>query len=526
MGPELPRFAVLLVTTGILLSLFLVALDRTIVSTAIPAITNEFNSLEDYGWYGSSYLLSTCALQLLFGKLFTFFSVKYMLFGSVLAFEIASAICGAAPTSTSFIIGRAIAGIGAAGIFAGAMTSMVHVVPLHHKPKLFAAMGSMQVVAQIGGPLIGGAFTTHATWRWCFYINLPIGAVAMIAIALFLNIPQQRQLADKPLKWKPRQLDYPGTILAAAGAICILLALQWGGQTYAPPVDQCTHHRASYFGITCLFGFIAVQILFPETATLPMHLFRSRSVVAAILLFVFSCSNFVLTITHVSAAESGVRTIPLMAASVVGLMLGGISTTVIGYYVPGAIAGACLATVGAGLISTWRVDSPEAIWVGYQVINGIGLGFVYQIPNLALQAVLPKRDAPIGFAAALFGGLLFSSVLISVGENVLVNQLVSRLSRLSSTPIDASPIYSSSATTVLDQLPTAQREAGLIAYNDSLRVIFQIGLALSAACVPFACALEWKSVQAPLAKKAEDNESSTEATVKTEGPMGKSTLAF
>ena len=102
-------------------------------------------------------------------------------------------------------------------------------------------MGSIQVTAQIGGPLIGGALTTHATWRWCFYINLPIGGAAMIAIWLFLDIPQQRELTDKPWKWKIKQLDIPGAILVAAGAICILLALQWGGQTYAvssiPPSD-------------------------------------------------------------------------------------------------------------------------------------------------------------------------------------------------------------------------------------------------------------------------------------------------
>ncbi|KAI1375291.1 major facilitator superfamily domain-containing protein [Hypoxylon crocopeplum] len=513
-----PAWAVLLVATGILMSLFLVALDRTIVSTAVPEITNEFNSLDDYGWYGSAYLLSCCAVQLLLGKLFTFFSVRYTLFLSVLTFEVASAICGAAPSSTSFIIGRAIAGIGAAGIFAGAMTSMIHVVPLHHKPKLFAAMGSMQVVAQIGGPLIGGAFTTHVTWRWCFYINLPIGGMAMVAIALFLDIPQQRELAGKPLKWKLRQLDIPGTILVAAGAICILLALEWGGQTYAWSNGRIIAPLT--VGSICLVGFVAVQLLFPETATLPSRLFKSRTVVAAFFLFVFfSCSNFVLiyfipnwfqAITHVSAAESGVRTIPLMAASVVGLMIGGIATTKIGYYTPFAIAGACLASVGAGLISTWKVDSSNAAWIGYQVINGIGLGLVYQVPNLAIQTVLPKKDAPTGFAMALFGGLLLSSVFISVGENVLANQLVSRLSKLTGSPIDASTIYASGATTLLDQLPENQRHASLVAYNESLQIVFQIALVLSCICVPGACALEWKSVAAPWAKKEQANGSIAE----------------
>lgn len=292
-------------------------------------------------------------------------------------------------------------------------------------------------------------------------------------------------------------------------------------------------------GCICLVGFTAVQLIFPETATLPPHLFKNRTVVAAFFLFVFfSCSNFVLSksirlilplsntpdlskpvyfipnwfqaITHVSAADSGLRTIPLMAATVVGLMIGGITTTKIGYYTPCAIIGACLASVGAGLISTWRVDSSQAIWIGYQVMNGIGLGMVYQVPNLAIQTVLPKKDAPTGFAMALFGGLLLSSVFISVGENVLTNQLVRRLSKITDLPVNASTVSASGATTLLNQLPEDQREAGLIAYNQSLQIVFQIALALSCICVPGACVLEWKSVAAPWAKNGQDDKSAGE----------------
>ncbi|EFX03240.1 major facilitator superfamily transporter aflatoxin efflux [Grosmannia clavigera kw1407] len=520
---------VLLVVMGILMSMFLVALDRTIVSTAIPQITNEFHALNDYGWYGSAYMLSCCAVQMLFGKVFTFFSVKYTLFLSVLTFEVGSAICGSAPKSIAFIIGRAIAGIGAAGIFAGAMTSMIHVVPLHHKPKLFAAMGMMQVVAQIGGPLIGGAFTSRVTWRWCFYVNLPIGGAAMIVILLFLEIPQQRQLKNKPLKWKMRQLDFPGTILVASGAICILLALQWGGQTYAWNNGRVI--ALLIIGIFCLIGFGLIQVFCPDTATIPLYLFRNRSVVAAWFLFVFfSCSNFVFiyfipnwfqAITHVSSVQSGIRTIPLMASSIVGLILGGILTSKIGYYVPFAILGAVLSSIGGGLISTWTVDTPMSKWIGYQIVNGIGVGFVYQIPNLAIQAVLPKKDAPTGFATALFGGLLMASVFVSVGENVLATQLVSRLSKLTGGPIDPSLIYESGATTLLNNLPANLQEAGLVAYNDSLRVVFQIGMALSCVCVPGACALEWKSVAAPWAKKTEEKDAKANEAAEESAEAGR-----
>lgn len=210
-----------------------------------------------------------------------------------------------------------------------------------------------------------------------------------------------------------------------------------------------------------------------------------------------------------------------MAGSVVGLIIGGMSTSVVGYYVPGAIFGSCLASVGAGLISTWKVDSPLSVWVGFQVISGVGLGFVYQIPNLAIQAVLPKKDAPIGFAVCLFGGLLLSSVFISVGESVLVNQLVSGLSRLTGTPVPAKLVYASGATTLLGRLPENLQAAGLVVYNDSLQVVFQMGLALSCISVPAACALEWKSVQAPWAKKKDDSDETEQGKEKAppEKPM-------
>lgn len=221
---------------------------------------------------------------------------------------------------------------------------------------------------------------------------------------------------------------------------------------------------------------------------------------------VYFIPNWFQAITRVSAAESGIRTIPLMAASVVGLILGGMGASIIGYYVPFAILGSVLATIGTALISTWKVDSNEATWAGYQVVNGIGLGFVYQVPNLAIQAVLPKKDSPTGFAVALFGGLLFSAVFISVGENVLANQLVRRLSDLLGSPLDPRLVYGSGATTLLEHLPENLRGAGLVAYNDSLQVVFQIALALSCICVPAACALEWKSVSAPWAKKDEPEE--------------------
>lgn len=177
---------------------------------------------------------------------------------------------------------------------------------------------------------------------------------------------------------------------------------------------------------------------------------------------------------------------------VVSIMLNGFATQKVGYYTPFAITGTCLMSIGAGLLTTLEVDTPQPRWIGYQVIYGFGLGMAFQAPNLAAQTVLPTGDVPVGVSLMFFAQLLGAAIFISVGENVLGNQLVQRLSGIPG--FEASQVTSGGATSLLGSLPGDLRQTALVAYNESLREVFRIGLIVSCLAFLGTCALEWRSV--------------------------------
>ncbi|KAK5217450.1 hypothetical protein LTR72_009567 [Exophiala xenobiotica] len=495
---------------SIYLSVFLVALDRTIIATALPKITDEFNSFGDIGWYNAGFLLPTTALQLFFGRLYTFYSPKWIFMSLVVIFEIGSAVCGAAPNSVGFIWGRAVAGLGAGGLFNGAMILMMYASPLEKRPTYMGLLGAVFGVASVAGPLLGGVFTTSVTWRWCFYINLPIGALVLVFLYFAIDNTKPA-LGDIPFKEKLQRVDIPGTLVFIPCIVCLLLALQWGGQKYAWS-DGRIIALFVVFGVL-LAVFIAIQIWRQEAATVPPRIMKMRTIAAAMFYAFCLGASFMLIVYYISiwfqaikgdsAIRSGISTLPFILALVVASMLSGVFVTKIGYYMPSIIAGGILTPIGAGLFTMFTTHTAHPMWIGVQVLYGFGVGLGLQQTNIAAQAVLDKKDQPTGVSVVFFGQGLGGTISVAMGQNILDNKLISGLSGVNG--IKPQDIATTGATDLRNVFTAEQLPMVLKVYNHSLVVVFYVGLAFALCALMGGVFMEWKSVKKPKAGGKKDH---------------------
>ncbi|KAA8917491.1 hypothetical protein TRICI_000357 [Trichomonascus ciferrii] len=412
--------ALLLCSLSLLLCIFLVALDQTIVATILTTVGNKFGDFGKISWISSGFLLPTAVLAMNWGKISLIFGRKYTMITAIVLFEAGSLVCALANSMNMLIGGRVLAGVGGGGIQVMVFIIISEIVTIDKRGMVQGLVGAAFGIASVVGPLVGGAFTSHVSWRWCFYINLPIGGVALAFIWYFFNPPPpQGSIKDKLLK-----VDYIGTFLIAAGLVLVLLALTFGSTT--KPWDDGLVIAFFVVGGVIVCVFLVYNFKFSKNPLIPWRVAKVPQVLAPCLALFFMFNGFMSAVLYLAtyfqvvhnadAMHSGIDLLPMIVAVVVVSVVMGAVVSKSRLTKPFAIFGTCCAAIGFGLMSMLDADSPVSKRIGYLILPGVGVGSVFQSITLSAQVAAPKDQggvliatAMIGFARAL-GGTIGSTL--------------------------------------------------------------------------------------------------------------------
>ncbi len=411
----------LLPFSGLLLAMFIAALDQTIMATALPTIAGDLGGLSQLPWAVTAYVLAAAAATPIWGKVSDLYGRKDLLRAAIVMFVVASALSGLAQSISELIAFRAVQGLGAGGVMTLAMATVGDLVEPRERGRYQGYIQFVFVLASVAGPLLGGLFVDQLSWRWVFYINVPVGVAALAVVSVYLDVPMQRRAA---------RIDFLGAGLLAGFVTAILLATTWGGDRYAWGSPVIVGLAAG--AVALLAAFITCEQRAAEPV-LPLRLFRDPVfVVVSSALFITTLSLFAAIVflplflqlvTGASAIQSGLLTLPLLLASAVSTVVSGVVMSRTGRYKIFPVVGLALMALGLLLLSTLDAASTRLTAGMYMAVFGLGFGMVTQILMVAIQNAVEPREIGTATASANLFRALGGSVGVAVYGSVFTSGL-------------------------------------------------------------------------------------------------------
>jgi EmrB/QacA subfamily drug resistance transporter len=472
---------ILVVLAGVMAGMLLAALDQSIVATALPTIAGQLGGLTHLAWVVTAYLVAETVSMPLYGKLGDVIGRKRVLLGAISLFLAGSALCGVATSMLELALFRALQGLGAGGLIVTAMAVLADLVPPRERARYMGMIGGVFAVASVAGPLLGGLFVDQLSWRWVFYVNLPVGAAALAVIAAKLPASPARER---------RPVDLLGAALLTVATASTVLVTSWGGQQYA--WASPTIVALATAALTAAAGFIARE-RHAADPVLPLRLFANRSFsIAAISAFVVGTAMFgtvtflplyLQVVDGASATVAGLRMLPFVVGALLASTISGRVIAKSESYKPYPIAGAAMMTVGTLLLSGLDDRSSDVLAGLYMLIVGVGIGLVMQVVILIAQNSAPRAHIGVATSTATFARAIGASIGVAVFGAIFASRLSAELSSTGRVGERISAAGARLDPAQVHALPATIKPDVIHAFANALQTTFTFGAAVAAVAV-------------------------------------------